>query len=248
MARTRSKIKSMVGHFTGRATEKASLIEELCDEALQVAISHHPFKEAMSFQEQFAITEDSASVDISSLTGLRHVISGTILEADSERSTPLIFKDETWWNKNVVEEDDNMKGWPVYALRRETTVYLNCPAEEGLTLQLAVATDQSFTTDDTECPIAVADLFVTQYVTAFVFFSVEELEKYKYWYNLAMGYQYVMNGKVGGTLGDIIDLDRTDRATVMKAERTTVSASNNAVAVKNDITGHSDYGNIRMWY
>ena len=247
MARTRAEIKTLVGYNTGRATEKAVLIEHLCDEALQVALQEHPFKDARSYPSVISITEEATSVDLFDISGIRHVLSATIIKSASDQALPLTLKNETWWNENVIEEGDNLKGWPDYGLRLGTTLYLNRPADSGLTLQLCVATDQTFADDDTECPIALADVFVTQYVTAFVFLSVEEQEKYKHWYNLAMGYQYVMNGNLGGTLKSIINIDKRDRAESMKAQRGSDASANNAIAVQNLITGHDDYGNVRLW-
>jgi hypothetical protein len=46
MARTRAAIKVAVDNNTGRGTEKATLIETLCDEALKVAVNAHPFRDA----------------------------------------------------------------------------------------------------------------------------------------------------------------------------------------------------------
>ncbi len=46
MAKTRAQIKTSVNYNTGRATEKDLLIDELCDDALKLAIGKHPFRDA----------------------------------------------------------------------------------------------------------------------------------------------------------------------------------------------------------
>lgn len=247
MARTRTQIKSFVNYNTGRGTEKVSLIELLCDEALRIAIAEHPFKDARSYDQDFAITAAATSVSISTLTGLEHVLAATIIETSGDRNRQLEMKNETWWAENVVNASDNEQGWPEYGLRRGATVYFCRPVDSGLSLRLVVAVDKTFTSDSTECPIAIADVFVTQYVTALVFLSINEHEKYAHWYTLAMGSQYLANGKVGGTLAQIIDLDKKDRVESYKVERKGSIQDSSGVAVTNLITGHDDYGNTRFW-
>lgn len=247
MARTRAQIKTFVGHFTGRATDKASLIELLCDEALRIALAEHPFKDARSYDQDFPITTSATSVSIATLTDIAHVLSATIIETSGEDNKPIEFKNETWWNENVVNAEDNTQGWPGAALRRGTTVLFDRPVDSGLSLRLVVTENQTFSSDSTECPIAIADVFVTQYVTAMVFLSIEEREKYMSWYTLAMGQQYPINGKVGGTLAQIIDQDKRDIAEQYKAQRKNAGMEQSGVSVLNQITGHDDYGNIRLW-
>lgn len=247
MARTRTQIKTFVNHFTGRGTEKASLIELLCDEALKVAIAEHPFKDSLAYDQDFAITAAATSVSIATLTSLVDVISATIIQTSGSQNAPLKMKDETWWKENIVNAEDNLNGWPQYGLRRGTTVLLDRPADSGLSLRLVVSNNKTFTSDATECPVAIADLFVTQYATAMVFLSINEHEKYREWYNLAMGVQYVMNGKIGGTLAQIIDQDKKDRANEGVVQRGSLVSDAPSVAVQNLIAGHDDYGNIRFW-
>lgn len=248
MARTRAQITSFVGYFTGRGTEKAALISLLCDEALQVAIGEHPFKDSRSYDQDFAVTEDATTVDISSLTGLRHVITARIVETSGDRNSELEMKNETWWAKNVINASDNQKGWPDAVLRRDSTIYLDRPAESGLTLRLVVSTDQTFSEDSTACPIAVADIFVTQYVTAMVFLSIEQQDQYARWYTQAMGSKYLLTGQVGGSLAHAIDLDKKDIAESYKMEPAGGSRkAAGAISVDNLISGHQDYGNTRLW-
>ncbi len=252
MARTRTQIKTWVDYYTGRGTEKATLIELLCDEALQIAIEEHPFEDSLVYSgpasSDVAITEDATSVDVSAWSGIQDIITATVVEASGTLNKPLMLKDETWWNKNVINAEDNQKGWPDFGIRRDTTVYINRPADSGLELRAVYSASQTFAADATVCPIAILDIFVTQYVTAMLFLSIQNNESYKYWYNLCMGFQYVMTGKVGGTLGRAIEKDKRDRATVTRVERGPVlNAGVAGVGVQNLISGHDDYGNTRLW-
>jgi len=246
MARTRTQIKAFVNYNTGRGTEKATLIELLCDEALKVALEQHPFKDARSNDSDTVITEDATSVDISAITDLKDIITATLVETSGDQNAPLILKNETWWHNNIINASDNLKGWPEYGMRRGTSILLDRPADSNLTLRLVCTTEQTFSSDSSECPIAIADLFVTQYVTAMVFLSINEHEKYMRWYTQAMGSQYLINGKIGGTLANIIDRDKRDIAEVSKSERAPV-AQRTGISVQNLIEGHDDYGNTRTW-
>lgn len=247
MTRTRAEIKTAVNYNTGRATEKAALIETLCNEALKIAIDEHPFEDSKAFNQDFAITTSSYTASIATLTSLAHVLSATIIETSGDRNMPLKMKNETWWAENVVNPEDNAETWPTYGLKRGTNIIFDCPVQAGLSLRLIVSNYQTFSTDSTTCPIAIADIFVTQYVTALVFLSLNEHEKYEQWYKMAMGMQYLINGKVGGTLASIIDKDKKSRAEVFEARQSNMATAQSQVAVQNLITGHDDYGNVRLW-
>ncbi len=246
MARTRAQIKTFVNYYTGRGVEKASLIELLCDEALKIAGVVHPFKDAKSADQDFEITAGATSVSIATLTNIEHLVTARIVETSGSLNKVLDMKNETWWASNIVNESDNMQGWPEYGLRRGTTVVFNRPAQSGLSLRVVVTRTKAFTNDSTECPIAIADVFVTQYVTAMVFLSIEEQEKYLRWLWLAMGSRYLVDGKIGGTLAAIIELDKRDRAESFTAQPGPIVDSGR-VAVENLIAGHEDYGNVRLW-
>lgn len=246
MAKTRAQIKASVGYNTGRGTEKATLIETLCDEGLKVAGNAHPFRDSRSEPDEFSITEDATSVSISSITSLIHIVTARIVEDDADAYAILKMKDRTWWDRRVVDASKNQKGWPAYGLRWGTTILLDRPSESGLSLKLIVTTEKSFTNDATACPIAILDTFIVQYVTAFVFLSIENFESHAYWKKLALGSRWD-EGIPGGTLLHAIQTDKYDLSEEMSAEPPVVP-SEGGIAVKNLITGHDDYGNTRRWY
>lgn len=247
--RTRSQIKTIVDGHTGRATEKDTLIDYYCDEALKIAVHASPFRDAQSVPDDLSITEDTTTVDISSIGTIVDIISARIIEASSGKYSPLVIRDRVWWDKNIVSPNDNQKGWPKFAIREGDDIVLDRPPESGLTLRLRVTTEQTFESDDSPCPIALLDIFVTQYVTAMVFLSVENTESYQYWMGLAMGRKYLVDGTIGGLLGAAIMTDKIDEAEEFIAERRGDSADVlDGIAIENLNDWHDDYGNTRVWY
>jgi hypothetical protein len=248
MAKTRDQIKTAVGNNTGRGVEKATLIETLCDEALEIAGQEHPWKDATTFEQVFSITEEATSVDMSAtFPVIDHIITARINQTDGDRNAPLVMKDETWWSQNVLAPSDNQKGWPNYGLRRDTTILFNRPSEANRALYVTVSTPQVFATGSTVCPIGILDIFVEQYVTAMVFMSIQENESFQRWYSLALGTQYMQTGQVGGTLGRCIKLDKRDRVDSMVATGPRRALGREGLSVRNQIEGHGDYGNVRVW-
>ncbi len=246
MSRTRAQIKTAVDNNTGRGTEKATLIETLSDEALKVAGLAHPFRDSRSLVDDISIDDNATSVSISTISNLIHIVTARIVEADGAKNTPLPLKGEIWWAKNVINAEDNNKGWPRVGMRRGATVQLDRPSESGLELRLVVSTEKTFTNDATTCPIAILDLFVVQYVTAFVFLSIEATERFAYWKHLALGWKWD-DGIIGGSLKHAIGTDEADIAEESVMEGPPV-AGLNGVSVQNLLTGHSDYGNVRSWF
>jgi hypothetical protein len=145
MALTRSQIKTAVNDNTGRGTEKSALIERLCDEALKVAISKHPFREIQGQLTDVAITENSTSVEISTVltSTLVHIATARIVDTSGSTNTILKMKDRTWWDRNVINSADNTKGRPQFGHRYGATVLLDRPAESGLSLRLVATQEQS---------------------------------------------------------------------------------------------------------
>ena len=246
MTRTRAQIKTAVDSNTGRGTEKATLIETLSDEALKVAVVAHPFRDARSMPSDFTITEDATSVDISSISNLVDIVSARIVQASGSLNRPLPLKDEIWWAKHVINSEDNLKGWPSVGMRRGTALQLNAPSESGLELRLVVSTEQTFASDATACPIAILDTFIVQYVTAFLFLSIEATEKFAYWKHMALGWKWD-EGIIGGSLKHAIDNDEADIAEESVMSGPPVVGAN-AISVQNLLTGHDDYDNIRSWF
>jgi hypothetical protein len=243
VARTRGEIKTLVEAHTGRT--KDTLENSLCNTALKVALLRHPFKDAQSVPSDFTITEAATSVDISSISGLRSIISARIVEASGSRNKRLVCKTRTYWDEYVINSEDNQKGWPQFGMRVGTTIELDRPSDSGLELRLRVTTEQTFTNDNTDCPIDVLDIFVEHYVTAHIFKSLENEEMYKQWILTALGMRYLIDGTVGGTLADAIASDSIgDMALDLKAEpHDAPSAHSAGVSVRNLVTGHDDYGN-----
>jgi hypothetical protein len=250
MAKTRTQIKTAVDNNTGRGTEKATLIETLCDDALKIAGEAHPFKDASSFDQDFTITTSATSVDLSSaLSNIQHVVTAVIVETSGDRNWPLIMKDETWWQENVINASDNQQGKPEFGLRRGTSVLLNRPCDAGYSLRVTVTTEQTFTNDATVCPIAVADIFVEQYVTAMLFMSIQDERSFTRWYALAFGTDYARSGRIGGTLARIIEVDKRDRVDKMVSTGPPHAGAvgGDGIAVRNLDTNHEDYNNVRLW-
>ena len=245
MARTRTQIKTAVDNNTGRGTEKATLIETLCDEALKVAGVAHPFRDARSLNADISITEDAIEVDISGISDLVHIVTARIVEADGAKNSPLPLKDEIWWAKNVINAEDNSKGWPAVGMRRGATIQLDRPAESGLELRLIVSTEQTFASDATACPIAMLDIFVTQYVTAFVFLSVQANEQFVYWKHMALGWKWD-EGIIGGSLKHAIDSDAADIAEEAVMSPPPV-AGRAGTSIENLIPGHDREGETDVW-
>lgn len=247
MAKTRLQIRTSVNYNTQRGTEKESLINDKCDEALKVAIGKHPFRDSRSTPSALSVTEDAVTVDISSISNLVHIVSARMIEDSGSSYHPLIMKDATWWDRNIVNPEDNQKGWPKYGLRAGSYIYLDRPAQSDLTLQLRVSTEQLFTDDSTECPVKILDIFVVQYVTAQVFLSIENMESYYQWKRLSLGPKWD-DGVVGGSLAHAINTDKIDLSEEFKAERYDGNANDNGVSIQNLVEGHSRYGEIDTWY
>lgn len=247
-ARTRTAIKALVRLNTGRT--KDTLESYLCDTALKVALLQHPFKDAQSEPSDFALTEDETEVDISGTTDLVNIVTARIVEADGSRNEKLTLKTRTWWDKHVVNPEDNNKGWPVYGLRWGDYIRFDRPLESGLELRLRVTTVQTFASDSTVCPIALLDVFVEHYVTAHVFKSLKHWDAYKQWMQSACGIKWSINGEPGGELLKAIQADTVgDTALELKVERyEDADARGRGVSVENLITGHDDYGNTRTWW
>jgi hypothetical protein len=183
MARTRLEIQELVILNTAR-TDKISLIQKLCDTALKIAISRHPFQDA-SIEATFPIIEDTVSVDISANTWV-NMRTTRIIDSDVEKSMQLVLKSNIWFDKNFPYPLDNMKGWPVYATKISGAILLDRPVEANKTLYIRGAVEQVFASDSTECPIELLDIFVEEYVTAKLLMSYHEYEKAVNWMTQAI--------------------------------------------------------------
>ena len=246
MADTRGQIKQSVELNVGR--ENQELENGLCNEALKVALIEHPFDDAASQPADFTITEDATSVSISGTSNIITIITARIVQASGDLNAVLKMKNRTWWDSHVVNPEDNQKGWPEYGLHFGTSIFLDRPAEANMELRLRVTTEQSFTTDATACPIALLDLFVIKYVTGMYFKQLKQFNASREWLNEAVGSSFYRSGsqrKVGGLLHAAIDSDKANIAEEMTALET---HRRDGISIENQITGHSDNGNIRTWH
>lgn len=250
-ARTRGEIKTLVEGHTGRT--KDALENSLCDTALKVALEKHPFTDAQSSPSDFTITEDATSVDISATTDIINVLTARIVEASGTRNRIFTLKPRTWWDLNVRNAEDNMKGWPLFGMWWGTTILLDRPADAGLELRLRITTKQSFSGDGIVSPIALLDIFIEHYVTMSVYAELENWQAAERWRRSAFGTQYELNGKIGGELASAIESDSLNNTALeVKAEPSDITSSLGVLggfglAINNQITGHDDFGNTRFW-
>ncbi len=243
MARTRGEIKTLVESHTGRTND--TLENSLCESALKTALSKHPFNDAISTPSDFTLTEDATSVDISSASVIR-IVTTRIVEADGSRNAPLRLKNRTWWDRHVVNEEDTMKGWPVYAIRTGDTITFDRPLMSGLELRLRITTEQTFTDDSTVCPIPLLDLFIEKFVTAGVYLDLKIMDSYLFWKSEAMGPRYDQ-GIIGGALRDAIHEDLFEIAEDTKVEMRG-AVSNDAISILDNTASSNTFGTIRAWF
>lgn len=256
MARTRGAIKTLVESHTGRT--KDVLENSLCDSALKLAVLKHPFKQAILHLADFTLTEDLWQVDISTLTTDQNsvdissytplgIVTARIVEASGSRNMPLIIKGQTWWDKHIINPEDNTKGWPVYGIYVGDYIYFDRPLQSGLELRLRVTVEQAFTDDDTVCPIACLDLFVEKFVTAEVFLDVGNHERFIFWKAQALGPRYEV-GDIGGALEDAIQHDLFEIAEELKMARGNGVGGNLGLSILNLTDWHDRYNEVDMWY
>ena len=246
MARTRSESSALVVLNTGRS-DKTTLINSLHDSALKVAVTHHPFNDSCHICDDESITEEATSVSVAALEessvalgNLLDIVTARIIEDDGSRNTLLHLKPRQWWDRNVINPEDNQKGWPKYGLKFGTNVILDRPCEADLSLRLRVSTVPVYAGDSTECPIDILDIFVEQYVTAMTFFSLEMMDKYWQWKNMALGRNYDQ-GVVGGTLLNCILNDEKEIAEERQFGDDVVK--DNGISITNTVSGLTN-----TWY
>ncbi len=243
MARTRLEIKTLVRSHTGRTDD--SLENSLCETALKMALSKHPFNAAISTPADFTLVEDNTSIDISSASAIR-LVTLRIVEADGTRNAPLRLKNRTWWDKNIVNEEDNQKGWPVYALRTGDIITFDRPLMSGLELRLRITTEQTFAGDSSVCPIPMLDLFIEKYVTALVYLDKKIIDSYLFWKSEALGPDYD-RGDIGGALKDAIHEDLFEIAEDVKVEMRGAEDID-AISILDNTASSATFGNVRTWY
>lgn len=244
MARTRTQIKTLIRSHTGLTKE--SLENSACDSALKLALMKHAFNDAISMPSDITLTEDEYKVDISSAS-VFGIVTARIVEAEGSRNTELIMKNRTWWDKNIINPEDNNKGWPTYGLLAGGYVYFNCPVQSGLELRLRITTEQTFASDSTACPIGVLDIFVEKYATYEVFMDTGNIARAATFKIQALGPDYD-RGKIGGALRDAISFDEKADAEEFKMERGGAVLPNVGLAVENLNSDHERFGEVDTWY
>ncbi len=236
MARTRDEIQTLVESHTGK-TNKDTLMDSLCDTALKSAVLKHTFEDSRSTPAAVAIIEDATSCALPS--GTREIISVRIVDSVTDASAPLALKPQTWWDRNVITPDDNMRGWPFYGLRFGTNLILDRPVEANLTALFRISTIPTFTSGSTECPIAVLDVFVEYFVTAFVFLSLEDKENFTFWMGLARS-----------AFKDAVDADERMPALDISIEPPGIARNHPAISTLIGDNFHGDFAALSsmMWF
>lgn len=254
MARTRLETQADVILNTGRS-DKATYIDRQCDNALKIACTKHTFNDSLHLADDVTLTEDAVSVSIASLEESSvalgttiDIITARIIESDGARSAELIIRNRQWWDKNVINPEDNIKGWPAFGLKFGSNMLFDGPLNDDLLLRLRVQTIPTYTGDSTECPIELLDTFVEQFVTAMTYLSIGAREQYVSWYIMALGRDYDRKGIAGGSLKAAIDKDRSLAAEQKKVERGGYGRNENGVSVLNNTAGEPNYGNTAVWY
>ena len=143
---------------------------------------------------------------------LRVVDSSTV-----EKSNKLVLKSNIWFDKNYPYPLDNMQGWPIYGTKISGSIIFDRPVEENKSLYIRGAVEQTFASDDTDCPIELLDIFVEEYVTSKLLMSYHEYDKAREWMTQAIS-----------SLRLAIEND-TDIAQTSQAERGTPNLGNGSI-------------------
>ncbi len=215
MARTRGEIITLVKSHTGWTdrTDKDTLLDSLCDSALKYAVMEHPFRDLTTLTSgETEITTANTTVDLSGFSpAVFKIVSARLLRVtnttDNGRFLPL--RNRKYWDKNIIDPTTNINGIPAQALRVGTTLYLDRPIESDWKLRLRYSTLNTYTSDSTETPSELLDLFVEYKVTADLFFDLEDMEKFAIWNRRAIGNNPEFPG---GELGRAIRADDREEA------------------------------------
>lgn len=235
MARTRLEIQELVILNTQR-TDKLPLIQSLCNSALKIGISKHPFQDA-SVEAIFPITFETTSVDISAQTWVNMRTLRIVDSTTVQKSMRLILKSNIWFDKKYPFPGDNMLGWPIYGTKISGAIIFERPVEENKSLYIRGAVEQVFASDSTVCPIELLDIFVEEYVTSKLLMSYHEYEKAQQWMTQAIS-----------SLTLAITND-TDIAQTTQAERGIADPSNGSIVTTGLEGSPQTYvREVRSWY
>ena len=245
MTRTREEIRTMVQYHTGR-TDKTTLINELCDSALKYAVMEHDFTRNFTrTSSETEITTNATEIDLSGYSPTVYkIITAKILDTNDEQSAFLPLRDSQWWDRFVINAEDNTGGWPTNGMHELDKLLFDRPCESDKKLRLLYTTIPTFTQDSTTCPVPTLDLFVEYWVTANVFFSISDMEKFGWWNKRAIGNDPT---NPGGELKRAIRADEREAAKVREAIK---SGGGKMGIVTNDLDwdGASEHNQIRSWY
>ncbi len=254
MARTRLQTQTDVILNTGRS-DKATYIDRQCDNALKIACTKHTFNDSLHLADDLTLTESATSVSLSSLTESSvalgttlDIITARIVQANGTMNRILTLKNRQWWDREVINPEDNGQGWPIYGMKFGSNMVFNRPLDDGLELRLRVQTIPTYAGDSTECPIEVLDTFVEMFVTAMTFLSLGMIDQYVSWYIMALGRDYDKKSIPGGALLAAINKDRTLAGESKNMGRGSDRLRENGVSVLNDTVGEPNYSNYATWY
>lgn len=59
-------------------------------------------------------------------------------------NSDLVLKNKQWWDANIINPEDNLKGWPVYGLKFGSNIILDGPANDEIALRLRVSAIPEF--------------------------------------------------------------------------------------------------------
>ena len=221
MARTRGQIITLVKAHVGwiDRDDKDDLIDSLMNSALKYAIMEHDFRDLTTVTSSEAeITTGATTVDISAFDpSVYKVISARLLRVSNTTDSGyhLPFKSRKWWDKFIIDETTHIQGVPCYAHRIKNTIHFDRPIEDDWKLRLRYSSINTYSTDETETPSELLDLFVEYKTTADLFFSLEDMEKFQLWNRRAIGNN---STRPSGELGRAIRADEREAAKELVAK------------------------------
>ncbi len=205
MSLTRANIKTLVQGYTGKSN-KDTLIETLCNLALNEAVRRHPFADSRSFASVASVVGETS---IALPATLVNIISIEVVD-DDDVSTLVALKPAWWWAKHAGSNANAGNGRPQYANKQGSNLVFSCGFDEIYTVRIGYSYYPTFALDTTECPIPVLETFVVNYVTAHVFLSIEEKENFAVWMSKAVGGDF--NDWRGGEFAEAVSADKDQYA------------------------------------
>jgi hypothetical protein len=151
----------------------------------------HPFRDlTTTTSSETEVTQSALSVDLSAFDpAVYKIVSARLLRVANatEQGYHLPIRNRIWWDKFVIDPSNDTEGIPTYILHSGSSVYFNRPIEADWKLRLRYSSINTYTSDSTETPSELLDLFVEYKVTADLFFDLEDMEKFALWNRRAIG-------------------------------------------------------------